>query len=229
MLIRIGDFFDFFEVDEAARLRGKQAAARAAQRANGMTKIQDYEALAAIALCFRPNRIFEIGTHLGITSDFFLGLLPECRVVSIAYRNPRWRFIGRLYNNSKLLLERIGSEVSNEHKSRFSQIYGDSHKLDSNSLLRAYGRFDLVFIDGDHSRTGVSCDTELAKEIISDSGFICWHDSNPKPKYLQVRQYLEDNLPLTAVATADTYIGGIACWNREIEEMLHSIPEYSRR
>jgi hypothetical protein len=223
MLVRVDDFFEFFAVDETLRLHGERAAAQAAEKANGMTRLEDYEALAAIALCFRPSRIFEIGTHLGITSDFFLGLLPECHVISICYQNPLWRFLGRSCNNSRLPKEKMGSEVSDEHRSRFTQIYGDSHKLNSNLLLKDYGRFDLVFIDGDHSHAGVSHDTELAKEIISDSGIICWHDANPKPKYLDVRQYLEDSLPLTAVATADTYTGGIACWNKDVEKMLSSV------
>jgi len=222
MIRRIHDFFDFFAIDERDRARGKRAAALAGGKANGMIDTNDYEALAAIALHFRPLRIFEIGTYLGVTSDFFLALLPECRVVSIAYQNPRWKFLGNFFNNSELTRKQIGSEVHADRRNRFTQLYGDSHKLDSRSILKEHGHFDLVFVDGDHSREGVSQDTELVKKVITESGVICWHDANPKPKYIAIRRFLEEKLTLAAIATKDEYVGGIACWSREIEDRLNS-------
>ena len=59
---------------------------------------------------------------------------------------------------------------------------------------------------------GVALDTALAQKIISDSGVICWHDANPKPRYIEVREFLENTLALPAIATRDDYIGGIAAW-----------------
>jgi hypothetical protein len=91
--------------------------------------------------------------------------------------------------------------------------------LDSQLILREHGNFDLVFIDGDHSREGVSQDTELAKKLITESGVMCWHDANRKPKYVDVRRFLEEELALTAIATKDEYLGGIACWSRDIEDI----------
>jgi predicted O-methyltransferase YrrM len=175
----------------------------------------DYEALAAIALHFSPRHIFEIGTHRGISSDFFLTLLPECRVTSIAYYDPN-SSIEPPNNDSQLPRELIGSKVAPERRSRFVQLYGDSHALTIHEMLNDYGPFDLVFIDGDHSREGVRQDTELAQGIMSESGVICWHDANPNPLYIDVRRFLEDEFPVPALATKDEYIGGIACWNKEL-------------
>lgn len=227
MLTRIDDFFEFLEICKRDRDVGIRVAARAAIRAQGMTDFKDYQALAAIALHYRPRRIFEIGTYLGVTSDFFLTLLPECEVVSIAYTKPKEETPGQRYNNSELSSEQIGSEISGTSRIRFRQLYGDSHKLKSRSLTSEYGQFDLVFIDGDHSAQGVRMDTELAKEIISQSGVICWHDANPKPKYMAVRQFLEEELSLQAIATKDEYIGGIAAWSKTIEEELSLKPDAS--
>jgi hypothetical protein len=84
MLKRIHNFFDFLAIDEEVRARGIRAAEHAGAKAEGMTDIEDYEALVAITLHYRPRCIFEIGIYLGVTSDFFLALVPECRVVSIA-------------------------------------------------------------------------------------------------------------------------------------------------
>ena len=220
MLTRVDSFFDFFALDDSDCLLGQRFASEAANRANGMTHQKDYEALSAVALYRKPILIFEIGTYLGVTSDFFLQLLPECKVVSIAYMNPRWNIFGKRLNNSGLSKKQIGSCVHRSRRSRFIQLVGDSHKLKTSGLLKKYGCFDLVFIDGDHSRKGVLQDTELAKEVIGDCGVICWHDANPKQKYMDVRLFLEKELPLKAMATKDDYIGGVACWSERIQNRL---------
>ena len=221
MLTRIDDFFAFLSIEGGDREFCMRKATLAAERAQGMTAVKDYEALAAIALYYHPRHIFEIGTYRGVTSDFFLSILPDCDVVSIAYKNPRWRFLGRSFNNSELKTREIGEAVYGARRARFTQLYGDSHELKSQSLLKEYGRFDLVFIDGDHSAKGVALDTELAQQIITTSGLLCWHDANPKPKYVDVRRYLEEELPISALATKDDYVGGVAVWSREIEERLN--------
>ena len=223
MLRRIDDFFAFLDITGPRRSAAEQAARQAADRAEGMTHLQDYLALAAMLSFAQPRRIFEIGTFLGVTSDFFLSLLPECRVVSIAYQNPRLKLLGKSFNNSELPREKVGSMVSQANRPRFTQLYGDSHKLTAQEMLSEHGGpFDLIFIDGDHSRQGVAQDTELARAILADGGTICWHDANPKEKYLGVRQFLEIDLPQTAIATAEGYLGGVAGWSRAIEGKLAS-------
>jgi methyltransferase family protein len=141
-------------------------------------------------------------------------LLPKAELISVAYANHDG---AKQYNNSELPAERIGAEVNPRRRSRFFQIIEDSHRLSGSSLIQQHGRFDLVLIDGDHSSEGVLADTNLAKSIVTKAGAICWHDANPKPKYASVRQYLESERSFTAVATADTYVGGVAVWSNEIE------------
>ncbi|MFC1792548.1 class I SAM-dependent methyltransferase [Planctomycetota bacterium] len=217
MLNRVDSFFDFFALDDSDRLLGQRLASEAAARANGMTQQKDYEALAAVCLYRKPQHIFEIGTYLGVTSDFFLQLLPECRVVSIAYVNRKWNILRKKLNNSGLSKKQIGSHVHQSRRSRFTQLIGDSHELRANDLLENYGPFDLVLIDGDHSYEGVLQDTELVREIIGEGGVICWHDANPREKYMDVRLFLEKEPSFHAIATRDDYEGGIACWNEIIQ------------
>jgi len=220
MLTRIDDFFTFFAINESDRDFCIRAATHASERGQDMTTRYDYEALAAIALHYKPRRIFEIGTYLGITSDFFLSILPECKVVSIAYRNRLLRVFEPIFNNSELNHDQIGSEVLADRRTRFTQLHGNSHKIDSQTFVKEYGSFDLVFIDGDHTAKGVFLDTELAKKIITESGVICWHDANPKQKYMDVKKFLEEDLTFPAIATKDNYIGGIGAWGKEIEDNL---------
>lgn len=220
MLNRVDSFFDFFALDDSDRLLGQRLASEAATRAHGMTHQKDYDALAAVCLYRKPQLIFEIGTYLGVTSDFFLQLLPECRIVSIAYVNPKWNILSKKLNNSGLSKKKIGSCVHQRRRSRFTQLIGDSHKLRANDLLENYGHFDLVLIDGDHSYEGVLQDTELVRKIIGECGVICWHDANPSQKYMDVRLFLEKELSFQAIATKDDYIGGIACWSNIIQNQI---------
>jgi predicted O-methyltransferase YrrM len=125
--------------------------------------------------------------------------------------------LGKVFNNSELPKNEVGSAVTGDNRPRFTQLHGDSHKLQADELTATHGRFDMVFIDGDHSRQGVAQDTQLAERILVDGGAICWHDANPKPKYIGVRQFLEDDLPLNAIATTDDYIGGVAFWTPSLE------------
>ena len=220
MLSRIDSFFNFLDINDSDRLSGLRIASEAAAKSNGMTHQKDYEALAAVCLHKRPKLIFEIGTYLGVTSDFFLQLLPESSVVSIAYMNPKWNILKKKLNNSGLSRNEIGSCIHNSRRSRFTQLIGDSHKLSADDLLENHGRFDLILIDGDHSYDGVLQDTVLAQQALGDSGVICWHDANPREKYMDVRLYLEKEPSFRAIATKDDYIGGIACWSEVIQDMI---------
>jgi predicted O-methyltransferase YrrM len=217
MLVRINDFGNFFGVGGLRRKRILLSARSAAFRSQGMIHLRDYLALGSVIDNVHPTRIFEIGTYLGTTSEFFMRLVPNCMVVSIAYINSN---VGRRYNNSQLPTWRIGCAVRATPRSRFTQLLGDSHDLSSDCLIRQFGRFDLVFIDGDHSTYGVAQDTTLALSILSRRGVVCWHDSSPKPKYVSVRQYLERIPTFLAISTPNTYIGGLAVWSRAIEARL---------
>jgi predicted O-methyltransferase YrrM len=205
MLIRVPSFAEALGVSPADQRRIEALAHATAQAAQGMAHLDDYRALGAICCDLRPKRIFEIGTFLGTTSNFFLELLPEAVVVSIAYVRPRLRFWSPKYNNSSLAAGEIGSRVSPANRPRFRQLLGDSHRLVAAELLREFGPFDLVFIDGDHTHRGVALDTELSRQILSERGGIAWHDANPVDKYLDVRRYLERDLFAPALATTDHY------------------------
>ena len=238
MLHRVDSLYDWFDIPESQRTRAMQIAREAAVRASTMMHVNDYHALAAVTLATRPASIFEIGTYRGVTSDFFLSLLPDVKLVSIAYFAGRTRgYTNRarnllvrileaagtsfsMYNHNALTPREIGHAVASENRPRFTQLIGDSHDLVAAEMISRFRRFDLVFIDGDHSTRGVVLDTRLAALLISANGTICWHDANPKPGAIYVRRYLERKLPYTAVATRDDYHGGIACWSRHIEQRI---------
>lgn len=217
MLYRVENWFTFLNIPKAEADRADALCRETLGPSAGMMSIQDLHALAAALLHHKPAKIFEIGTYMGASSNFFLSLLPKARVVSVAYVGDG---APASYNNDELRPDQVGSLVTPENRSRYVQILGDSHKILAKEFIARFGKMDFVFIDGDHSRQGVAQDTELARKLIVPSGAIGWHDANPKRKYIGSRLFLEQDLPQTALATADNYIGGVAFWTAQLEKRL---------
>jgi hypothetical protein len=227
MLKRVEDWFEFFKTPKAQADRAKELCLATLEPSAGMMTTGDLHALAASLLHHKPSKIFEIGTYLGASSNFFLSLLPNVKVSSMAFVPPhllddegKAKDPTATYNNDDLGPNDVGRLVSDENRRRFTQLLGDSHKIVARDFTARHGKMDFVFIDGDHSREGVAQDTALARNLIGLAGAIGWHDANPKRKYIGSRLFLEEDLKLTALATADNYIGGVAFWTSKLEKQL---------
>lgn len=219
MLQRHADWFSLLNVDPAKRDAVRQVLERTLEISQGMMHRIDVDSLAAAVLHCRPKRVFEIGTYRGASSEMILQLLPDAQVISIAFVNDQ---PGRKFNNDELSVEDVGALVSAGNRDRYTQLIGDSHKIDPEAFVRDHGRMDLVFIDGDHSRDGVRQDTDLARAILAPGGAIVWHDANPKKRYIGSRLFLEEDLPELALATTDDFIGGVALWTKDLEKKLRA-------
>lgn len=217
MLQRHADWFSLLDIDPALRERSRQVLDRTFEISQGMMHRIDVESLAAAVLHCRPKRVFEIGTYRGASSEMILQLAPEAQVISIAFVNDQ---AGRQFNNDELSVDEVGALISTGNRDRYTQLIGDSHKIDPEAFVAKHGRMDLVFIDGDHSREGVRQDTELARAILAPGGAIAWHDANPKKRYIGSRLFLEEDLPELALATTDDFIGGVAYWSKALERKL---------
>jgi hypothetical protein len=55
-------------------------------------------------------------------------------------------------------------------------IHGKSEEC----FHRVPGPFDIVFVDGNHSRNGVILDTFNYEPLVAERGFMIFHDTNPK-------------------------------------------------
>jgi predicted O-methyltransferase YrrM len=220
LLQRHGDWFSLLKVDPASRGHAQDVMARTFEMSQGMMHRMDVESLAAAVLSCKPKRIFEIGTYRGASAEMMLRLLPEAKVISIAFVSEAQ---GKpQFNNDELAVDEVGALVSPANRARFTQLIGDSHKIDPKAFVRDHGRMDLVFIDGDHSREGVRQDTDLARAILAPRGAIAWHDANPKKRYIGSRLFLEEDLTELALATTDDFIGGVALWTKALERKLRA-------
>lgn len=224
MLYRVKSFREFFLSKKFQENEKKimKMISETTEKSSKMVEYNDYLSLALLLVNYNPKKIFEIGTYLGITSEFMLALLPNSKVISIAYPERRFNILNNnKYNNSNLTKKMIGSKVSIKNRNRYVQLYGDSHKIDYTKFMTKYGRIDFVFIDGDHSYEGVAMDTQFALKIITKDGNIAWHDANPIKICDSVRIFLE-KMNRAALATKDDYIGGIAFWNKYLEKYINS-------
>ena len=61
---------------------------------------------------------------------------------------------------------------STERFNNVTYITGNSHEV-RNDIS---GKFDVIFIDGDHTYDGVKKDFELYSDLINKGGIICFHD-----------------------------------------------------
>ena len=133
--------------------------------------------LCAVARHVRASRVLEIGTFNGNTTLNLALNLPEAEIVTVDLP-PDWDNtlaidVPDLYEN---VTDRAAIGVQfREHpaRARIRQVFGDSAKLDFGSLG---GKFDFIFIDGNHHFDYVVSDTNKALDVLAPGGVIAWHD-----------------------------------------------------
>lgn len=114
----------------------------------------DADFLCILTGALQPQRVFEIGTGLGIASQCFLSNMDDGVVLSMDMQD---RYI--MAADKRLI-----------------KIYADSLQFD---FSRWYNQVTLFFIDGDHSYNAVYTDSRNALKCIRDDGYIIWHDFHP--------------------------------------------------
>lgn len=108
---------------------------------------------------FSPNNVLEIGT-MG-SSFWILSKLSTGKKIS-ADIEPR---------ESTIRHAMYGED--------WEFILGDTHTNEIYNKISSHGKFDLIFIDGDHSYEGVKRDFNMYKNLLSDRGYIAFHDIDP--------------------------------------------------
>jgi len=80
--------------------------------------------------------------------------------------------------------------------SNIHHVFGDSQSFDFNQLNK---KFDLIFIDGDHSTTAVQRDTKkMLSYLKNDQSIIVWHDAKLDTEYprYEVLKGIYDAMPV---------------------------------
>lgn len=133
----------------------------------------EISALATRVSVLQPRRLLEIGTAGGGTL-FILGRCAAAGATLISVDLPAGSFGGGYPFWRGTFYKRLTLPGQTLHLLR-----GDSHQQTSLERVRSllYGvHLDFLFIDGDHSYSGVKRDFELYSPLVRSGGLIAFHD-----------------------------------------------------
>jgi len=128
-----------------------------------------------LARRYRPARFLEIGTHRGATTRILADKFPEMQIVTVdpgdqiplTERPP-------IQRGEYLPQDQIGDLVRDRPnvtviRRRFEEVAWNDQ------------RFEMIFVDGNHSLEHVVSDSLLALKLVTSPGVIVWHDFNNVP------------------------------------------------
>ncbi len=127
----------------------------------------------------RPKTVLEIGTAAGGTLLLLmLAADPDAIIISVDLPGVE-RFGGRypLWKTSYFPRFALPSQ-------RLHLLRADSHALGTLQGIRsilANRQLDVLFIDGDHTYTGVRADWQMYGPLVAPDGLIAFHDILPQP------------------------------------------------
>ena len=135
--------------------------------------------LAKIVYELQPKVVVEIGTKFGGTFKIW-NEVTNAKTISIDLVAGIHGGVTRddVDNRNKSFINLYGS--------RCNFIEGDSHQdLTYDLLINILKgqKIDFLFIDGDHTYEGVKQDYEMYKELVSDNGYIAFHDINDTQRH----------------------------------------------
>lgn len=131
----------------------------------------DMALLRALASRFDECKYIEIGTWRGESAVNVADFTSECYTVDLSADEMKRRGFSREYIEATAFFS--------NGDPRITHIRQDSRTLDPLVI----GKFDLIFIDGDHSYKGIKADTQLAFQLLKDSSsIIVWHDYGTGPE-----------------------------------------------
>jgi hypothetical protein len=138
----------------------------------GTSTVLDIALLNALARKYRACKYLEIGTWRGESVANVARNAEKCISITLSEEELRKRGVSEEFIRTHRFYSEGLSNV--EHIGHNSQTFNFS------SLNE---KFDLIFIDGDHSYEGVKIDTQNAfKMLKGDDSIIVWHDYGVTPE-----------------------------------------------
>jgi len=134
----------------------------------------------------QPKVVVEIGTKFGGTFKIW-NEVTNAKTISIDLVDGIHGGVTRDDVNSR------NEYFINLYGSRCNFIEGDSHQdLTYDLLVNVLKgqKIDFLFIDGDHTYEGVKQDYEMYKELVSDNGYIAFHDINDTQRHRDRNVYV---------------------------------------
>ena len=148
----------------------------------------DRRALYALVLGLKPQNILEVGTHVGSSTLHIAtalktlgqgGHVTSVDILDVNAPDSSWKRIGL----EKSPIE-FAEELSCEELITF--IAQPCQEF----MKQTDERFDLIFLDGDHTAAAVYQEVSVALNVLNDNGVIVLHDYYPEGKSL----YSDNNI-----------------------------------
>jgi hypothetical protein len=167
------------------------------------------EAVGLAVLMKKANakRVFEFGTHRGVSTSQLASNLPESgevltldlprsdRRTHYSIDNPGDIEVSQMPEKADLIPENLRSRI------RF--LEHDSATFDESPYVN---QMDFVFVDGAHTAEYVRSDSEKAWKMVRPGGIVAWHDCRPQTPdvvhYLRVSSYQPRRLSGCTIAFA---------------------------
>jgi len=130
---------------------------------------------------------FEIGTWRGESIINVASVAKECYTLNLSKQEMLQLGLSEKYAN-------LHSFFSNKTKN-ITQLYGNSLDFDFSALNK---KFDLIFIDGNHTYKYIKNDTEkVFKHLTHENSIVVWHDYayNPETIRPEVLSAILDGIP----------------------------------
>lgn len=124
----------------------------------------DAEFLFSFLEATQPRRFLEIGTWRGGTSALIKTVCQNTEVVTLNYPDPE-------VVNNPLKKDEVGRAFIRRALA-VKLVWADSAALPKLAL----GRFDAIFVDGDHSYDAALRDLENCWAILEPGGYLMFHD-----------------------------------------------------
>lgn len=142
---------------------------------DGSSLITDLQLLATLAARKDMNSYFEIGTWRGESVYNVAKKIEDCTTMNLSeeeMKNMGWK---------PKYAEQHG--ILSKRNSKIKHLFGNTKNFDFSGLKKKY---DLIFIDGDHSYEMVLNDTQkVFKNLIHENSIVVWHDYAYSPQKIR--------------------------------------------
>jgi predicted O-methyltransferase YrrM len=141
----------------------------------GQATVPDIALLKGLARRIEHCKYLEIGSWRGESIANVASVAEECVSISLSREELRAMSLPEAFIQTHNFYSKAVPNIK--------YIEHDSHTFDFTSLGT---HFDLIFIDGDHSREGVRKDTQSIFPILHDArSVIVWHDYGHSPETIR--------------------------------------------
>ncbi len=139
---------------------------------------EHYELLFAISQRYKPKRILEIGTATGDFSVFLATIFPDAKIetIDLSRLDKRfWNATSDLVMTTDWSVSKTDLEERDARLSSFSNI--EFRELNSLALtFEESQKYDLIWVDGDHTYPVVSVDIANALRLLEVGGTLVADD-----------------------------------------------------